>query len=97
MVTGKDMLVDKMVAWLYQLAGEGYTQAFTKRHMMDALDCANSPTFRLALDWTIQTGLLIADYGYVGGRYVRIFTLTSAAVEAARADQGAEHANQIPF
>jgi len=97
MVTGKDMLVDRLFEMLYRLAGQGSKELLTKRDLMDELGCSNSPSFRAALAWAIQSGVVKQGSGYRSGRYVNTYTLTDNAISAAAADEGARNANQVPF
>ena len=91
-------LVDRLVAMLYAMAGQGDRTPYTKVEIARALDCAQSPTFRAAMAWAVQSGLVQVTDGYQCGRLKKFYILTTGAIEQALTDEEmAQNANALPF
>lgn len=98
MVTGMDLLVDRLFAYLYQAAGEGQLRTWSKAELMEALGCAYSPTFRQALAWAEQSGVIESYRTYHDSRHKKYFHLTTEAIEAAQQDlEAQQNAPALPF
>jgi len=83
MPQGKDTLADRFMGMLWQAAGEGSRDVWTKQDFRDALQCADSPTFKDAVKYAMEAGVLTHHMGYVKGRYTRFYALSDAALAAA--------------
>lgn len=97
MVTGKDMLLDRLFALIYEVALSGAGAIWTYADIMAALDCAKSPTLKQAVSFAVHSGVLSATEVYRKGRYCRAFVITDMAITAAREDGENENVAQEPF
>jgi len=87
MVTGMDLLVDRLFAFLYKAAGQGGVRAWSRKGLAEEIDCAYSPTFRQAIEWAKQSGVITEFRAYDRGRYKVFYQLSDEAIGAALADE----------
>lgn len=94
MVTGMDLLVDRLFALLYHYAGQGFPAVWNRKRLLEELGCSYSPTFRQAIEWAKQSGLVTQTEAFERGRKKVFYCLTDEAIEAAAADKAENDATR---
>jgi hypothetical protein len=91
MVTGMDLLVDRLFTYLYHLAGKGVGVMLTRKQLTAELNSTWSPTFRQAVAWALQSGVIAERREYNNSRLKVFYIITSEAIEAALEDRRTSH------